>query len=115
MAVLGEAENGEAAGDALNTLSRKLLGVAQRLKLDPQTADLNRLVAEMVQHRGFANGSDVALEVIEGAGLWDVLIDKEAFSAALSALPIRRRSPAARRVASDSACCDSGDVNLVST
>jgi signal transduction histidine kinase len=84
--VLGKGEIGEAVGQPLNSLSRKLLGVAQRLKLDPQTADLNRLVVELVQRSGAANGSNAALEVIEGAGLWEVLVDREAFSAALSEL-----------------------------
>ncbi len=86
IAVLGKAGHGGAAGEALKPLSRKLLGVAQRLKLDPQATDLNRLVGELVQRSGAANGSDVAFEVIEGAGLWEVLVDKEAFAAALSEL-----------------------------
>ena len=51
-----------------------------------QAADLTRLVAKLVQRHGAANGPDVALEVIEGAGLWEVLVDKEAFSTALGEL-----------------------------
>jgi len=86
VAVLGKGGYGDATGESLKPLNRKLLGVAQLLKLDPQAADLNRLVADLVQRGGAANGSDVALEVIEGAGLWEVLVDKEAFSAALSEL-----------------------------
>lgn len=86
VAVLGAGEINDAAGRAGSSLSRKLLGVAQRLKLDPQTADLNRLVAELVQRSGAARGSTMALEVIEGAGLWEVLVDKEMFSAALGEL-----------------------------
>jgi signal transduction histidine kinase len=86
VAVLGKGGYGDATGEPLKPLNRKLLGVAQLLKLDPQAADLNLLVANLVQRGGAANGSDVALEVIEGAGLWDVLVDKEAFSAALSEL-----------------------------
>ncbi len=85
IAVLGRA-NGETNGEPLKPLNRKLLGVAQQLKLDPQAADLNRLVAELVQRGGAASGPDVALQVIEGAGLWEVLVDKEAFSAALGEL-----------------------------
>ncbi len=86
VAVLGAGEINDATGRAGSSLSRKLLGVAQRLKLDPQTADLNRLVAELVQRSGAARGSTMALEVIEGAGLWEVLVDKEMFSAALGEL-----------------------------
>lgn len=93
IAVLGKTGPGKAGNGSEEHWNRKLLGVAQRLKLDPQAADLNRLVGEMVQRGGMAGMPDVALEVVEGAGLWDVMIDKAVFSAALGEL-VRNASEA---------------------
>jgi two-component system cell cycle sensor histidine kinase/response regulator CckA len=86
IAVLARSGQGEATGRSRKPLDRKLLGVAQRLKLEPQTANLNRLVGELVQRSGAAGSRDIAVEVVEGAGLWDVLIDKDTFFAALGEL-----------------------------
>lgn len=86
VAMLERPAGGEVGGNAQKPLKRKLLGVAQRLRLDPQRANLNRVVGEFVQRDGAVNGRDVAIEVVEGAGLWDVLIDREAFAAALGEL-----------------------------
>ncbi len=85
VAVLARPGRGEATGQPRKSLDRKLLGVAQRLKLEPQTVDLNRLVGELVQRNG-AGSRDISIEVVEGAGLWDVLIDKDVFFAALGEL-----------------------------
>jgi len=93
IAVLGKAGHGQASSGSQKRLNRKLLGVAQRLKLEPRAADLNRLVGELVQRGGVAGTRDATLEVVEGAGLWDVLIDKAAFSAALGEL-VRNASEA---------------------
>ena len=84
--MLGEGAQRQAAGALDEAFNRKLLGVAQRLKLDPQAADLNRLVGQLIQGHRPADASDIAIEVVEGAGLWDILIDKEAFLAALEEL-----------------------------
>jgi len=86
VAVLARPGRGEATGQSRKPLDRKLLGVAQRLKLEPQTADLNRLVGELAQRSAAVGSRDIAVEVVEGAGLWDVLIDKDAFFAALGEL-----------------------------
>lgn len=86
VAVLNRSGRGEAAGESRNPLGRKLLGVAQRLRLDPQTANLNRLVGDLVHSGAATSGREVAIEVVEGAGLWDVHIDRETFSAALGEL-----------------------------
>ena len=86
IAVLGKPDRGGASRGLLEPLNRKLLGVAQRLKLDPQAADLNRLVAEAARRDGIVNGAEIALEVVEGAGLWEVQVDTAAFDAALGEL-----------------------------
>ncbi len=93
IAVLGKTGLGKAGNGSEEHWNRKLLGVAQRLKLDPQAADLNRLVGEMAQRGKMAEMPNVALEVVEGAGLWDVMIDKAVFSAALGEL-VRNASEA---------------------
>ena len=41
------------------------------------------MVGQLVQRDRAADATDIAIEVVEGAGLWEILIDKESFSAAL--------------------------------
>lgn len=85
IAVLHAQDPGLDHDEAL-TLAGKLQAVAQRLKLDPEPASLNRLVAEAVQEQRTKIADDIELEVIEGAGLWEVLIDKAAVAVALGEL-----------------------------
>ena len=78
-AVGGGAAMGRARGD----LAHKMLAVAQRLRLDPQPLNLNRLVADAIGPAQGELGAAVRVQVIEGAGLWDVLIDEAEFTAVL--------------------------------
>ncbi len=87
IAVLGRSDGSAAAGDRPQRLNQRLLAVAQRLELDPQSANLNRVVAERAHQGAASTGrSEIVLEAVEGAGLWDVLIDKAEFAAALDEL-----------------------------
>ncbi len=66
-------------------LTRKLTAVAQRMRLDPEATDLNRLLAATPQAvEGLSPA--VRIEVVEGAGLWEVLIDQEALAMVLHEL-----------------------------
>lgn len=87
IAVLGRSATSADSGERPQRLNHRLLAVAQRLELDPQSANLNRVVAERAQHGASNAGrSEIALEAVEGAGLWDVLIDKSEFASALDEL-----------------------------
>ena len=77
---------GRRARDEGPALAGKLRAVAQRLKLDPEPADLNRLVAETVRKQGLVMPAGVKLEVVEGVGLWEVLADRAAVGMALGEL-----------------------------
>ena len=61
----------------------KLTAIAQRQRLSPESVGLNRVVGETVRRLRGELSEGVAAEVIAGAGLWPVLVDKEGFSAAL--------------------------------
>ncbi|MFQ5467465.1 MAG: ATP-binding protein [Kiloniellaceae bacterium] len=64
-------------------LSHKMLAVAQRLKLDPKPLNLNRLVADAMGRAQSELGAAIQVQVVEGAGLWDVLIDGSEFARVL--------------------------------
>ncbi len=64
-------------------LTSKLTAIAQRQRLAPESIGLNRVVGETVRRMRGELSAGVAAEVIAGAGLWPVLVDKDGFSAAL--------------------------------
>jgi signal transduction histidine kinase len=80
---------GDGAGwgeGAVQSLTGKLEAIAQVQVLAPESLSLNRIVGEIVRKaRGTLAGA-VEVEVIAGAGLWPVLVDKARFAAALSEL-----------------------------
>ena len=80
---------GEGAGwgeGAVQSLTGKLEAIAQVQVLAPESLSLNRIVGEIVRKaRGMLVGT-VEVEVIAGAGLWPVLVDKAKLAAALSEL-----------------------------
>jgi signal transduction histidine kinase len=75
-------ETGRASEEDLPLL-QKLRAVAQRLKLDPEATDLNRLAAQTMQDLKEALPPIVTVEVVEAAGLWEVQTDQAALAEAL--------------------------------
>ncbi len=73
-------------GSEINSLLGKLRAVAQRQRLRPKRLDLNAAVAEFVQTGDYAFPATVGVEVVAGAGLWPVQIDRDVFAAALGEL-----------------------------
>ncbi|MDH3792249.1 MAG: ATP-binding protein, partial [Rhodospirillales bacterium] len=73
-------------GSEINSLLGKLRAVAQRQRLLPKRLDLNAAVAEVVQTGDYAFPATVGVEVVAGAGLWPVQIDRDGFAAALGEL-----------------------------
>ncbi len=66
-------------------LTHKLMAVAQRMRLDPEATDLNHLVPGALRTvEGLSPA--VRIEVVEGAGLWEVLIDRDALAMVLHEL-----------------------------
>ena len=64
-------------------LTQKLQAVAQRLKLNPKPVKLSRLVGETVREQRANLPDGIELEVIESAGLWEVMVDEAAVAMAL--------------------------------
>jgi signal transduction histidine kinase len=73
-------------GREINSLLGKVRAVAQRQRLLPERLDLNATVTEFVQAGDFAFPATVGVEVVAGAGLWPVQIDRDGFAAALGEL-----------------------------
>jgi signal transduction histidine kinase len=67
---------GAAAGD-LHGLMGKLQAIAQRLRLSPESLELNHEIAEAMREMGELVPPAVSVEVIGGAGIWNVLVDRE--------------------------------------
>ena len=74
-----------AAAD-LNGLVGKLQAISQRLRLSPESLELNQEIAESVRKVGDLVPSRVSVEVIGGAGLWNVLADRQRLRLILSEL-----------------------------
>jgi signal transduction histidine kinase len=75
-----------AKGGPVEALSARLRAVAQRQRLAPEPAALDRLVAEAVRQTRSALPAGVEIEVVSGAGLWPVLIDSGRLVGALAEL-----------------------------
>jgi len=73
-------------GSEINGLLSKLSAVAQRQRLVPDRLDLNAAVSEFVQAGDYAFPATVGVEVVVGAGLWPVLVDRAGLAAALGEL-----------------------------
>ncbi len=71
--------SGSAAGEPVQVLTGKLQAVAQRQRLSPESIGLNRVAGEAVRRLRNELPDGVEAEVIAGAGLWPVLIDREKF------------------------------------
>ncbi len=75
--------SGHASGEPVQVLTGKLRAIAQRQPLSPETIGLNRVAGEVVRRIRNELPDGVEAEVIAGAGLWPVFIDREKFGNAL--------------------------------
>ncbi|MFT8245957.1 PAS domain S-box protein [Roseomonas sp. BN140053] len=72
-------------------LTHRLLAFARRQTLDPRPTDANRLVQGMEELIRRTVGPAVAVEVVQGAGLWTTLVDPNQLENALLNLCINAR------------------------
>jgi PAS domain S-box-containing protein len=72
-------------------LSHRLLAFSRRQTLDPQPADIDRLIAEMEDMIRRTVGPAVRIEVVSTAGLWNTRVDKNQLENALLNLCINAR------------------------
>jgi signal transduction histidine kinase/ActR/RegA family two-component response regulator len=56
-------------------LTQRLLAFSRRQALEPQRLDLNRMVSGMIEMLRRTLGSDIGIETVLGAGLWDTFAD----------------------------------------
>ncbi|MBV9698250.1 MAG: CHASE3 domain-containing protein [Gammaproteobacteria bacterium] len=73
------------------SVTARLLAFARRQPLDPKPTDLNRLIAGMSEMLRQSVGERVAIEVVAGAGVWPVAVDRNQFETALLNLAINAR------------------------
>jgi signal transduction histidine kinase/CheY-like chemotaxis protein len=72
-------------------LTARLLAFARRQPLDPKPVDANRLVAGLAEILGRTLGENIALEVVETAGLWRMHADPSELENALLNLAVNAR------------------------
>ncbi len=73
------------------TLTRRILAFARRQELEPRSVDIPSLLAETGPLLRRAMGEDVALTLVEGAGVWDALVDPAQLENALLNLSLNAR------------------------
>lgn len=78
--------SGHDSGEPVQVLTGQLQAIAQRQRLSPESIGLNRVAGEVVRRLRNELPDGVEAEVIAGAGLWPVLIDRKKFSNALTEL-----------------------------
>ncbi len=69
-----------------SALLAKVKAAAGRQHLEPERCDLNQLIGAQVERFSDALPQGVAIEAVEGAGLWPVLVDPGKLAAALREL-----------------------------
>jgi PAS domain S-box-containing protein len=72
-------------------LTQRLLAFSRRQTLDPKPTNLNRLIADLEELIRRTSGPNIEVEVVGGAGLWPVLIDRNQLENALLNLCINAR------------------------
>jgi PAS domain S-box-containing protein len=73
------------------SLTHRLLAFSRRQTLDPRPTDANRLIAGMEELVRRTAGPSIAVEVVESAGLWTILVDPPQLENALLNLCINAR------------------------
>ncbi|MCE9649814.1 MAG: PAS domain S-box protein [Parvibaculum sp.] len=72
-------------------LTNRLLAFARRQPLEPQTCDVNKLVARMDGLIRRMLDEDIEIEVVRGAGLWTAMVDPSQLEAAILNLSVNAR------------------------
>ena len=73
------------------SLTQRLLAFSRRQTLDPKSADLNRIVADMHELIGRSVGPAITVETIAAGGLWNTFVDVGQLENALLNLCINAR------------------------
>ena len=86
--VIGNAANG---AQRAAMLTQRLLAFARRQPLDPKLTNVNQLIAGMSDFFRRTLGENVELEVVGGAGLWQVEVDPSQLEAAILNLVVNAK------------------------
>jgi signal transduction histidine kinase len=72
-------------------LTQRLLAFARRQPLDPRQTDVNQLLAGMSDFFRRTMGENIDLEVVGGAGLWQVEVDPGQMKASILNLVVNAK------------------------
>ncbi len=86
--VIGNAANG---AQRATVLTQRLLAFARRQPLDPKPTNVNRLLAGMSDFFQRTLGENINLELVGGAGLWQVEVDPSQMEAAILNLVVNAK------------------------
>jgi signal transduction histidine kinase/ActR/RegA family two-component response regulator len=86
--VIASATNG---AQRAATLTQRLLAFARRQPLDPKPTNVSQLIAGMSDFFRRTLGENVELEVVEGAGLWQIEVDPSQLEAAILNLVVNAK------------------------
>jgi PAS domain S-box-containing protein len=85
------AEMTRSAAERAAELTKRLLAFARRQPLNPKTVDVNKLVSGFETLLRRTLGEQIAIELVQGAGLWKAQIDPSQLESALLNLAINSR------------------------
>ena len=85
------AEMTRSAAERAAELTKRLLAFARRQPLNPKTVDINKLVSGFESLLRRTLGEQIAIELVQGAGLWKANIDPSQLESALLNLAINSR------------------------
>ena len=83
--------NAASGAERAATLTQRLLAFARRQPLDPRLTDVSALLAGMSDFFGRTLGENIELELVGGAGLWQVEVDPGQMEAAILNLVINAK------------------------
>ena len=86
--VIGNAANG---AQRAAMLTQRLLAFARRQPLDPKLTNVNQLIAGMSDFFQRTLGENIDLEVVNGAGLWQVEVDPSQMEATILNLVVNAK------------------------
>jgi signal transduction histidine kinase len=69
----------------------RLLAFSRQQPLDPKPTDLNRLISGMAELLTHTLGESVAMEAVQGSGLWPVAVDRNHLETAILNLAVNAR------------------------
>jgi signal transduction histidine kinase len=94
-------------------LTQRLLAFARRQPLDPKLTNVGQLIAGMADFFRRTLGENVELEVVEGAGLWQIEVDPSQLEAAILNLVVNAKDAMnARNAEISGAMANSGRLTI---